>query len=165
MYKSLSDHPIREPHGRRGRRDAQLRRPALLRHLRWQRIRQGRVRHWAVAGSTCAGITKAAITASFADPDTKARLVGVIGPRVAPVSTRVRIKICCISSVDEAMTAVRLGADALGLVSHMPSGPGVIDECLHPRPSRSASHRRSPRSCSPATKTPTSSSNSSAGAA
>jgi phosphoribosylanthranilate isomerase len=32
--------------------------------------------------------------------------------------------------VDEAMTAVRLGADALGLVSHMPSGPGVIDENL-----------------------------------
>jgi phosphoribosylanthranilate isomerase len=32
--------------------------------------------------------------------------------------------------MDEAMTAVRLGADALGLVSHMPSGPGVIDESL-----------------------------------
>lgn len=46
------------------------------------------------------------------------------------MSPRVRIKICCISSVDEAMTAVRLGADALGLVSHMPSGPGVIDESL-----------------------------------
>ena len=28
------------------------------------------------------------------------------------------------------MTAVRLGADALGFVSHMPSGPGVIDEGL-----------------------------------
>lgn len=46
------------------------------------------------------------------------------------MSTRVRVKICCISSVDEAMTAIRLGADALGLVSHMPSGPGVIDEEL-----------------------------------
>lgn len=43
---------------------------------------------------------------------------------------RVRIKVCCISSVEEATTAVRLGADALGLVSHMPSGPGVIDESL-----------------------------------
>ena len=43
---------------------------------------------------------------------------------------RIRIKICCISSVDEAITAVRLGADALGFVSHMPSGPGVIDEGL-----------------------------------
>lgn len=28
------------------------------------------------------------------------------------------------------MTAVRLGADALGFVSYMPSGPGVIDEGL-----------------------------------
>jgi phosphoribosylanthranilate isomerase len=43
---------------------------------------------------------------------------------------RVRIKVCCISSADEAITAVRLGADALGFVSHMPSGPGVIDEGL-----------------------------------
>ena len=41
---------------------------------------------------------------------------------------RVRIKVCCISSVDEALTAIQLGADALGFVSHMPSGPGVIDE-------------------------------------
>ncbi|MFA6958279.1 MAG: phosphoribosylanthranilate isomerase [Thermoanaerobaculia bacterium] len=41
-----------------------------------------------------------------------------------------RIKICCISSVDEARIAVRHGAAALGLVSAMPSGPGVIDEEL-----------------------------------
>ncbi len=40
----------------------------------------------------------------------------------------VRIKICCISSVKEAELAIRAGANALGLVSHMPSGPGVIDE-------------------------------------
>jgi len=39
-----------------------------------------------------------------------------------------RIKICCISSVVEAALAVRCGADALGLVSAMPSGPGVIAE-------------------------------------
>ncbi|CAN5446447.1 phosphoribosylanthranilate isomerase [soil metagenome] len=39
---------------------------------------------------------------------------------------RVRIKICCISRVDEARLAVRLGADALGLVGRMPSGPGVV---------------------------------------
>jgi phosphoribosylanthranilate isomerase len=32
--------------------------------------------------------------------------------------------------MDEAMTAVRLGADALGFVSYMPRGPGVIDEVL-----------------------------------
>src|SRR6185369_12357253 len=37
-----------------------------------------------------------------------------------------RVKICCIVSVDEAWTAIRAGASALGLVSTMPSGPGVI---------------------------------------
>jgi phosphoribosylanthranilate isomerase len=41
-----------------------------------------------------------------------------------------RIKVCCISSVDEASLAVRLGASALGLVGPMPSGPGVIDDAL-----------------------------------
>ena len=40
----------------------------------------------------------------------------------------VRVKICCISSVTEAAIAVRHGAAALGLVSAMPSGPGVIAE-------------------------------------
>lgn len=39
-----------------------------------------------------------------------------------------RIKICCIQSVDEARMAVHVGASALGLVSKMPSGPGVISE-------------------------------------
>ena len=39
-----------------------------------------------------------------------------------------KIKICCISSVAEARLAVACGASALGLVSAMPSGPGVIDE-------------------------------------
>lgn len=41
---------------------------------------------------------------------------------------RPRIKICCIGSLDEAKTAIRHGASALGLVSAMPSGPGVIPE-------------------------------------
>lgn len=41
-----------------------------------------------------------------------------------------RIKICCISSVEEARQAVLAGADALGLVSEMPSGPGVIEDDL-----------------------------------
>ena len=45
-------------------------------------------------------------------------------------TTRPRIKVCCISSVDEAWTAVRAGASALGLVSAMPSGPGVIGDEL-----------------------------------
>jgi phosphoribosylanthranilate isomerase len=39
-----------------------------------------------------------------------------------------RVKICCISSVQEAQLAIRYGASALGLVSEMPSGPGVIPE-------------------------------------
>lgn len=40
------------------------------------------------------------------------------------------VKICCISSVAEAQLAVACGASALGLVSQMPSGPGVIDDAL-----------------------------------
>jgi phosphoribosylanthranilate isomerase len=40
------------------------------------------------------------------------------------------IKICCISSHEEARMAIDAGADILGLVSAMPSGPGVIDETL-----------------------------------
>lgn len=39
---------------------------------------------------------------------------------------RTRIKICCISSQDEARLAIAQGADALGLVAQMPSGPGII---------------------------------------
>lgn len=41
-----------------------------------------------------------------------------------------RVKICCISSLEEAQAAVRSGASALGLVGHMPSGPGVIPDDL-----------------------------------
>lgn len=41
-----------------------------------------------------------------------------------------RVKICCISSVEEAQLAIRYGASALGLVSAMPSGPGPIPEEL-----------------------------------
>jgi phosphoribosylanthranilate isomerase len=40
------------------------------------------------------------------------------------------VKICCISSVAEARLAVECGASALGLVSAMPSGPGVIADAL-----------------------------------
>lgn len=39
-----------------------------------------------------------------------------------------RVKVCCIQSVAEARAAVAAGASALGLVSDMPSGPGVIPE-------------------------------------
>ena len=41
-----------------------------------------------------------------------------------------RVKICCISSTEEARLAVYFGASAIGLVSEMPSGPGVISEDL-----------------------------------
>ena len=40
--------------------------------------------------------------------------------------TRVQLKVCCIASIAEAELALDLGADALGLVSAMPSGPGPI---------------------------------------
>lgn len=42
----------------------------------------------------------------------------------------IRIKICCISTVQESSLAVKHGASAIGLVSEMPSGPGVIDDDL-----------------------------------
>jgi len=41
-----------------------------------------------------------------------------------------RIKICCISSQEEAQIAIECGASALGLVGKMPSGPGIIDDRL-----------------------------------
>lgn len=39
-----------------------------------------------------------------------------------------RVKICCISSTDEAKMAISYGASALGLVANMPSGPGIISD-------------------------------------
>ena len=39
-----------------------------------------------------------------------------------------KVKICCIQSIAEAKTAIENGAYAIGLVSIMPSGPGVISE-------------------------------------
>lgn len=47
------------------------------------------------------------------------RSVGPSGPVV---------KICCIADLAEARVARDLGAQVLGLVSAMPSGPGVIDD-------------------------------------
>ncbi|MBT8387152.1 MAG: phosphoribosylanthranilate isomerase [Ignavibacteria bacterium] len=41
---------------------------------------------------------------------------------------KVKIKICCIQSVEEAELAIKYGASSIGLVSEMPSGPGVISE-------------------------------------
>lgn len=45
-------------------------------------------------------------------------------------TTRPRVKICCIASIEEAWMAVDAGASAVGLVSAMPSGPGPIPEEL-----------------------------------
>lgn len=49
---------------------------------------------------------------------------------VAAAAVATSIKICCIASVAEAHLALAAGANALGLVSQMPSGPGVIEEQL-----------------------------------
>ncbi len=40
------------------------------------------------------------------------------------------IKICCISSLEEAQMAIAHGASAIGLVGPMPSGPGIISDEL-----------------------------------
>src|SRR5215510_5644417 len=45
-------------------------------------------------------------------------------------TTKPRVKICCIASVEEAWMAIEHGASAVGLVSAMPSGPGPIPEDL-----------------------------------
>ncbi|WP_026262580.1 phosphoribosylanthranilate isomerase [Spirosoma panaciterrae] len=54
----------------------------------------------------------------------------VCQPKILESVFRIRVKICCISSLDEARLAIRFGADALGLVGKMPSGPGVVQDEL-----------------------------------
>ena len=46
----------------------------------------------------------------------------------AASSSGLRVKICCIKSIEEARLAISLGANLLGLVSRMPSGVGQIDD-------------------------------------
>ena len=41
-----------------------------------------------------------------------------------------KVKICGIQSIEEAKLAIKYGGSAIGLVSEMPSGPGVISEDL-----------------------------------
>lgn len=41
---------------------------------------------------------------------------------------RTRLKVCCIASTEEAKLAVSAGADALGLLASLPSGPGAISD-------------------------------------
>jgi phosphoribosylanthranilate isomerase len=47
---------------------------------------------------------------------------------IQEMKTAPRVKVCCIASPAEARAAITGGASALGLVSSMPSGPGVIPE-------------------------------------
>jgi phosphoribosylanthranilate isomerase len=44
--------------------------------------------------------------------------------------SEIKVKICCISSIQEAKDAISFGASALGLVAEMPSGPGTISDNL-----------------------------------
>ena len=44
------------------------------------------------------------------------------------MASSTKVKICCIADIDEAMMAISMGAHAIGLVSEMPSGPGVIGD-------------------------------------
>jgi phosphoribosylanthranilate isomerase len=53
-----------------------------------------------------------------------------IGPTMQAVQGQPRIKICCIASIEEARLALAHGAAALGLVSAMPSGPGVVADSV-----------------------------------
>lgn len=41
---------------------------------------------------------------------------------------KLRVKICCINSIEEARLAIFYGASAIGLVGDMPSGPGIISD-------------------------------------
>jgi phosphoribosylanthranilate isomerase len=62
---------------------------------------------------------------------------------------RTRVKICCIASPKEAIAAIAAGADALGLVSVMPSGGNDITDAMiveiaacAPASRNRATHRR-----------------------
>ncbi len=46
------------------------------------------------------------------------------------MAARTRVKICCIASPGEAEMAAAAGADLLGLVGPMPTGPGVVEEVV-----------------------------------
>lgn len=46
------------------------------------------------------------------------------------MNREMKVKICCIASIEEAEIAIRAGAWAIGLVGKMPSGPGPIADEL-----------------------------------
>jgi phosphoribosylanthranilate isomerase len=58
----------------------------------------------------------------------RSRLASRATARMIPDAMPVRVKICCIKSPEEASMAIACGAAALGLVSAMPNGPGVVSE-------------------------------------
>jgi phosphoribosylanthranilate isomerase len=43
---------------------------------------------------------------------------------------KMKVKVCCISSIEEANIVISAGITAIGLVGNMPSGPGVISDEL-----------------------------------
>jgi phosphoribosylanthranilate isomerase len=51
-------------------------------------------------------------------------------PKNIQTMWNIKVKICCISSPDEAKLAIQYGAAALGFVGKMPSGPGIIEDEL-----------------------------------
>lgn len=57
-------------------------------------------------------------------------MVGRDGWIVLMKNDWIKIKVCCIADIAEAELAISAGADAIGLVSAMPSGPGVIEEAV-----------------------------------
>ena len=58
------------------------------------------------------------------------RIISAIVEESETLILKVKTKICCIQSLEEAHLAIAHGADILGFVSEMPSGPGVIEESL-----------------------------------
>ncbi|MFT7249045.1 MAG: phosphoribosylanthranilate isomerase [Arcticibacterium sp.] len=53
-------------------------------------------------------------------------MVEVLQAELIRILGKIQVKVCCISSVPEALLAIEKGANFLGLIAEMPSGPGVI---------------------------------------
>ena len=51
-------------------------------------------------------------------------------PQAEQSARRVRLKVCCIASIEEMRLAAALGADLIGLVARMPTGPGPIEDVV-----------------------------------
>lgn len=61
----------------------------------------------------------------------KVQSVGcVASTKLLSMPIAIRLKICCIASAAEADLAIAAGANAIGLVSAMPSGPGPISDAF-----------------------------------